>query len=133
MTTLPTTPDTEYAVRQWLRTFGDAVVGEAVFFGIPDEVPSKFVTLGRIGGGPSSGTTPLDGARLSLSAWGTSKKEAGDIARALVDIFNAVEEEDIGNGVHVYGANVDLLLWQPAADTGRPRYIVDVTVHARTA
>jgi len=125
------TADIEFAAREWLRTL--PVVGPHVYFGVPDTIPEgHFTTLGRVGGGPGTGTSPFDGARLSFSAWGRTKREAGDLARALVDIFTEVEEQNIGNGCKVRGASVDLMLWQPAADTGRPRYIVDVTVHTST-
>lgn len=124
--------DVEYAVRQHLRDLDLAgVVGREVHFGIPDAVPSAFVTLERVGGGFVSGTAPLESVRLGLAAWGASKKEAGDIARALSDLFFTIEEEDIGNGVHVGGATVDLVLWRPSPETGRARYIVDVSVIAR--
>lgn len=128
-----TTPDIEYAMRQHLRDANLAgTVGREVHFGIPDLVPTHFVTLALVGGGGSIGTTPLVEPRLSFAAWAPTKKEAGDIARALVDLLSALEEAGIGNGVHVYGASVDLFLWQPAADTSRARYIVDVTITARS-
>lgn len=123
------TPDIEYAVREWLRL--DPVVGPHAYFGVPDSVPDSFVTLGLVGGGFTPGTTPLCEARLSLSAWGLTKKTAGDLARHLLDLFVETEETDIGNGVHLYGGAVDLYLWRPATDTGRPRYLVDITAHFR--
>jgi hypothetical protein len=119
--------DVEYALRQWLRGRPD-LVGAEVHFGNPDALPVSWITLGRVGGAPSG---LLDEARISHSAWGPTKKDARLIAGRLVDLYADLESVDIGNGCFVYGAIVDLMLWRPAADTARPRYIVDVSIHFR--
>lgn len=125
-------PDTEGAVREWLRTRGLPLVGEHVYFGIPTSKPAEFVTIGRIGGGPVAGSLlPLDVARLSLTCWGSSKKKASDIANAVVSEVRAIEATPFTSGVVGHGGEVDSVLWQPAADTDTPRYIVDVTITAQ--
>lgn len=124
-------PDTENGVREWLRGLGVVGVGTHVFFGIPATVPDIFITVSRIGGGPVAGTTPLDEARLSLHVWGSTKKEAADAMTEVVAAVNDIEEEPLGASVYAYGGTVDSVLWQPAADTDRPRYVVDVTITAR--
>lgn len=126
-------PDTENGVREWLRAQAVVGVGTHVFFGIPSNVPEgAFITVSRIGGGPVAGSTlPLDEARLSLHVWAPTKKEAADAMTEVVAAVNDIEEEPLGASVYAYGGNVDSVLWQPAADTDRPRYIVDVTITAR--
>lgn len=125
-------PDTENGVREWLRGLDVVGVGTHVFFGIPASEPDIFITVSRIGGGPVAGSTlPLDEARLSLHVWGSTKKEAADATQEVVAAVNDIEEEPLGASVYAYGGNVDSVLWQPAADTDRPRYIVDVTITAR--
>lgn len=119
--------DVEYALRQWLRGRPN-LVGAEVHFGNPDVLPVSWITLGRVGGAPAP---PLDEARISHSAWGPTKKDARTIAGRLTDLYTDAESLDIGNGCFVHGASVDLVLWQPAADTSRPRYIVDVSIHFR--
>lgn len=121
------TPDVEDGVRRWLKSKGiDA------FFGLPDTLPATFVTVTRIGGGPEIGKdAALDVARLSLQCWGGFKKEAGDLARRVTDLVTSIEGTQLSDNVLAYGASVDMILWQPAVDTARSRYIVDCTITAR--
>lgn len=130
MSTITATPDIEYALREWIK--GRGVAGASIYFGVPDDVPSLFVTLARIGGSSTPGTAGLDEALVSFSVWGSTKKEAGDAARKLKDELSNLEAADIGNGVHVYGVTPELFSWRPDPETSRPRYIVDVRVYART-
>lgn len=125
---MPTTPDTEHALRDWLRTRPVLTARSvAVHFGIPDAVPSNLITVGRVGGAPGS---IWDEGRYSFACWGQTKKAASDTARDLAGLLTIDDPVLIGNGTKIMGATVDLMLWLPAPDTDRARYIVDVSAVA---
>lgn len=115
-------PDAEGALRSWLRTHPRlALLGTRVFFGIPDAVTDPYVTVARIGGGSYD-------PRLSLSAYGATKNSAADVAQRIAAAVEGIENTQLAPGVIAQGASVDMILWSPAGDDGKPRYIVDITI-----
>lgn len=122
----PNLPDVEAAVRAWLRD-KVAGVGGRVFFGHPDGATYPYLTVSRIGGAPRG---DIDEARLSVHSWGSTKKSASDVATSVARAVDGLGTEVIATGVLAHGGVVDSLLWLPAAPDDRPRYVVDITVHA---
>lgn len=115
-------PDPEGAFRSWLRTHPRlAVLGTRVFFGIPEGVTDPFVTVARIGGGSYD-------PRLSLSAYGSTKNSAADVAQRIAAAVEGIENTVLAPGVLAQGGTVDMILWQPDRTDDHPRYVVDVTI-----
>lgn len=121
-----TLPDTEEAVRAWIDADG-----LPAFFGIPDDAPDLFGVVSRTGGFTSEGG--VDNADVTVQVWGRTKHAASAAARRIVERLWALEGEHLDEQTIGYGSPAASMLWQPAADTGRPRYIVTTTVVTRAA
>lgn len=122
-----TFPDVE-AIAGW-RLRQNNIAGQRVYSSVPHTPTFPLVIVQRIGGIPVE-RHRIDGPRLQITVWGTSKSESHDIAQqsravlhgmegstftvaggAPVDIFIAGVEDDLG------------LFWSPDSPTGRDRYI----------
>lgn len=128
-------PDAERLVADHLRAASavTAIVGSRVSTELPPQPTFPAVTLTRTGGVPS---VPgyLDGPRLELAAWGTTKAQAQTLARAVEAAMLALV------GTHTLGVvtlvieSGEGLRWDPddTFDPDQPRYhmIFDVYLHA---
>lgn len=143
-----TFPDTEGAVRAFLRASAavSALVGQRVFFGVPDSPTWPLVTVQRVGGGDDLGEAPIDQALIQLDCWGRlysdsdPTKKHGDKAqaRAVANAVRAAVHEvrsDLTTyaGCVLYGASVNSDLFVPDPDNDRPRYSLLTSWSARTA
>lgn len=128
-------PDVENGLRLWLRGHAEVgpLVGGLVFFGVPAQVPDRFLTVSMVGGGPLPGEAPVVQAAVRVHCWATTKKDAADQALAVLAALEALDNELLGDGVHGYGASGVSMVWQPSPETGRPRYIVSSDITARAA
>jgi hypothetical protein len=147
--TVETLPDTEGAIRAYLRTATEvtsSAIGTRVFFGVPKphkETNFPLAVVTRVGGGPDSSDAPIDQAVIQIDVHGTfTEGQYGDkrgcraaanaILRALRFLDNANGAVVAVDGVNValHGAIVSNDLWLPDTDNDRPRYVITAAVTA---
>ena len=128
-------PDAERLVADHLRadTAVAAAVGTRVSTELPKQPTFPAVTLTRVGGVPS---VPgyLDGPRLELAAWGTTKGQAQSLARSVeAAMLTLVGAHALGVVTLVIESG-EGLRWDPddTFDPDQPRYqmVFDVYLHA---
>jgi len=132
-------PDTEGAVRTWLRasTVAHAVVADRIYFGVPKESPTwPLVTIQRVGGGNDASDAPVDNALIQLDCWGTLHPNGnGDkagcltVANAVRSALEVVNDTLIATSVRA-SIEVESIIWLPDANNDRPRYVVTANVWA---
>lgn len=136
-------PDTEGAVRAWLRSAPDvsALVGQRVFFGVPKgatEATFPLVVVQRVGGGDDPSEAPVDIALVQLDCWGGIDDSGNGRKAQATALVNAVRSAaaDLRSpitpipNVVLHGVNVESVVWLPDADNDRPRYVVTAEVTA---
>lgn len=116
--------DVESAVRQWAR---DVLpdVERRVFFEPnekTDATGKAQVVLFRISGRDEA-------ALIQLDVWARSKAQAAEIAAALASAAEELSRYAHG-GALLLGAYVESVRWQPDEESGRPRYVVEITFTA---
>lgn len=131
-------PDTEWALREWLRTELPAV---KVYMDPPRGGNATFpmITLGgRLGGGLDS-TRSMDQPFISFSVWGSpggaGRAQAQQTVSLLAEAIEGADNIDITPDVHLYGGRVDNLSWRPDdsdPDNVIPRYVLDATFGVRS-
>jgi Protein of unknown function (DUF3168) len=128
-------PDCEGSMRDYLRADASlaALVGNRVFFGIPDRVAFPLVTVTRVSGGDDPSTIPIDRPLLQLDCWGRkgNKTEAFNVAAAVRDALFAISNTTSGTAL-LYGASVIGGVFFPDPETDQPRYVLTVELAART-
>ena len=131
-------PDTEWAIREWLRT---ELAGIKSWFGTPKGSPSYpyIEIVGRIGGAPDV-YTPLDNPRVSFACWGGpgggGRELAVNAMRDLVELIHDTEATLLDPETFGYTGTVDSILWTPDdsdPDNSLARYIVDATFAVRSS
>lgn len=136
--TVETLPDVEGALRDHLRTVPEIteLVGQRVFFGIPDgQTQWPVITVARAGGVEDESEAPIDQALITISCWGAerNKAQAWAVAAAVCGWARTVRRAtDLTEEVVAYGITVDGPLWEPD-NTDRPRYVITASVMARSA
>ena len=135
-------PDTEGALRTWLRSVFDPVRVEVA---VPTGA-AACITFAEVGGAPDVGV-PLEHPLISFSCWASydpatkkagSKKQARDLRDrllgALTDLGTAghVDIDVDGVTVRLLSAVVINSQWIPdlTTDPATPRYVVDALVYA---
>lgn len=131
-------PDTEWALREWLRV--RLGTGVKVWFDVPSGTPTfPIVTVGgRIGGGPDvSGI--LDQPRITFAVWGgpggDGRKLARETMTALVGVLESAENVPLDAATYAYGIVVDSIQWLPDEtdrDNRLARYVVDASLAVRS-
>lgn len=128
-------PDCEGALRDYLRadTALHALVGNRVFFGIPDRVAFPLVTVTRTAGADDPSTAPIDRAILTINCWGRkgNRLEAFQVAAAVHDALFAIANTT-ASAAFLYGASVVGDGFSPDPETDQPRYYFTVELTART-
>jgi hypothetical protein len=130
-------PNVTKALRDYLRadTGVSALVGNRVFFGIPDRVAFPLVTVTRVAGGQDAGEAPIDRPIMQLDCWGIpgNGASAEDTANAVKSALEAIKGRTSLNADCVaFGASVMGAPFFPDPETGQPRVVltVDMTAHA---
>lgn len=130
MSAYDTFPDAEAIVGWSLRQAN--VAGGRVYSSVPHTPTFPLVIIQRIGGIPVE-RHRIDGPRLQITTWGTSKSEAHDIAQLSRTTIHNMEGDNFTTGggapvnIFVAGVEDDLgLFWSPDSPTGRDRYIFGV-------
>lgn len=127
------TPQTEFAVRDWLRTVPSvlALVGNDVrridvdYSGSPD---LTHVTMFRSGGALPE-MLPFDDAVMTFLCWGKGRGSALTLATTLAETLRSTREVPLNSSAYLRGARVESLFWNPS-DDGIPRYAVIALVTA---
>lgn len=129
-------PDTEGAVRTWLRnqTGVQAVVATRIYFGVPKPTATyPLVTVQRIGGGPTAGDAPVDAAMLQIDVWGDkhangngNKAGCWTVSAAVLAALEVVNDTLIATSVRA-AINVESVIWAPDPTDDRPRYVITAT------
>lgn len=146
--TVVTFPDVEGGVRAFLRanTGVAALVGQRVFFGVPDSPTWPLVTVQRVGGGDDLSEAPIDLALVQLDCWGRlysdtnpdsthgDKAQARAVANAVRAAVHEIRSDGtVYAGCVLYGASVNSDLFVPDPDNDRPRYSLLTSWSARAA
>ena len=109
----------------------DAIVAGRVYSRrLPEGAERPALVVTRIGGVPAH-ELRVDRARLQVDAWGTSEKQAHDLAQiaraALIGMRNRS-----GDGAVVHRVDTELgLTWNPDPTEDAPRYLFGVGVQLR--
>ena len=126
-------PDAEAACGYVMRTAG--VASARVYSSVPKTPVYPIVTMSRVGGIPRE-RHRLDRARIQVTAWGTSKSEAFDVANAARIALHRMEGTalTVAGGApvdaFVTGVEDDLgMFWSPDEETARDRYVFGVAVY----
>lgn len=130
--------DEDGAMKLWLLTTPVATLvtraggGVSIYLAMPKGAPIPAVIINRIGGGPRARKDiPESVVRYSYTCWGTTRDEAGNVCRALVDALENLARTRVdvnALGVQLYGADVIGTRWLPDPESQTPRFIVDALV-----
>lgn len=129
--------DVETAVKRWLSGGEVAALVQRnalpmIFLAMPKGSPVPSVILSLIGGGPIRADLPETLYRMSFDCWGTTRDEAGAIARTVVAELESLSLTggyvEPTTGVYLGAAQVIMHRWQPDPDSDTPRYIVDALI-----
>lgn len=128
--------DIEGGVRTHLRATAGitALVGQRVYFGVPDDPTYPLITVQRIGGGDDPGDAPLDLPLLQIDVWGAGRNKAQ--ARAVADAVRVWARSirratDLDGTTTAYGVTVESDIWAPDP-SDRPRYTITCSLLSRT-
>jgi hypothetical protein len=139
--TLETWPDTEGALRDWLREQPSlqALVARRVFFGVPRNARQwPLVTVQRVGGAEDISEAPVDRALVQIDVWGEidgsgngDKAGTTAVVNALRSLLGSVKHRTPLNAtVDALGVTVAGVAWVPDPADDRPRYVVTAEVTA---
>ena len=136
--TASTIPDILPAIKTWL---GDLGIFNGVYYRLPANVEKNgplFVRISRAGGGPGMDSeVPVATLRVTVEVWGLANSDYEAVRGTAVALEQAVHAVNgpnaLGPGVIALGMNVLTGYDSPDPDTGWPRYIVMLSVTARSA
>lgn len=131
--------DIESETKRWLLTTSVAPLIlksggiYSAYLAMPLSAPAPSVIISMVGGGPTrSKDIPQADYRISFDCWGSSRDQAGTIARTLIAELESLPRTggyvDLITGTYIGSAQVLLLRWQPDPDSDKPRYIVDALI-----
>jgi hypothetical protein len=129
-------PDVERLVSNWLRGDVDvfALVGDRVYTAMPQQAEFPLILIQRVGGTPPF-SIPLthDLAQLQLDAYADGKALAHEVLGMALATLSVLEDQVQPEGV-VSAVRFGAIRWMPdeAFKKAKPRYIVDVTLNARS-
>lgn len=116
----------------------DTLVGQKIATDLPPSFPAHGearLQLFRIGGPPDPGDGPghLDRPSVQLNAYGASREQAFDVAKAALAAVLALEGTT-ADGVVVTRAFRNLgPTWSPDPPTGAARFLLGVVLHVHAA
>ena len=137
-------PDTEGAIRTWLRAQPavTALVGQRVFFGIPKaatEATFPLVTVQLVSTVPDPSEAPVDRSLIQIDCWGSldasgngQKAAATALVNTIRALLHSITQPTPMGTVTVFGANVESVTWLPDPTNDRPRYVLTAEVTAIT-
>jgi hypothetical protein len=135
-------PDVEGGLRTWLRANAgvSGLVGQRVFLAVPPSAPATaFVTVARIGGGDTAGSSvPVDNALVSIDCWGVLGddgrphwRDCGALVNAVRSALGRIDGRTaLASGVAAFGVQVAGVVRAPDPADGRPRYTITAEVTA---
>lgn len=126
-------PDTELAVRDWLRTVPavTSLVGNDSRRIDVDYSGSKdltHITMFRSGGAPAE-FLPFDDAVMTFLCWGKGRGSALTLATTLAETLRSTREVALNANAYLRGCQVASTFWNPDED-GTPRYAVIARITA---
>jgi hypothetical protein len=135
-------PDTEGAIRTWLRAQPavTALVGQRVFFGIPKgatEATFPLISVQLVSTVPDPSEAPIDRALLQIDCWGSldasgngQKAAATALVNTVRALLHSITQPTPMGTVTVFGCNVESVTWLPDPTNDRPRYSLSAEVTA---
>lgn len=96
-----------------------AAVGLPAYLDVPEDAPEEFLVVEQTGGGG----TFLDAVRLDVDCWAKTRKRA-KAASALV----RAAVPDLDEEPNVFNPRVENVYRMNDPDTGRPRYVVSLSL-----
>lgn len=126
--------DADYAVISAINDHLDELgfTGVRAYPAVPANRPARFVTVERTGG-PRRNLV-VDGAQITIDAWGRDRAEAHDLAQAARAIVNALEGTTTVDELTVYGVDeFSGPAFLPDPDTDQPRFRWTTSVNTRGA
>jgi len=133
-------PEVEGPIKAWCKTVPSiadlTAAGRYVYFSAPDvaERPAQWLTIRRIGGAPLLGNTPLDQPLVTFQCYGRTRLLASQLAEAVANAIQAVEQTPMGDTLVALQAQVTLWLFQPDPTLDDfPRVVVDALLVVRSS
>lgn len=129
--------DTEAIVKSWLLSTSVAPLlyrddgGYSIYNAMPAKSPLPALVFWQLSGSPRPRKDlPEQQAHLQFDAWGTTRQQAGDIARALVaEIENLARTGGtVINGTYLGCGSVQMMRWLPEPDSDTPRYVIGALI-----
>lgn len=130
-------PDTRAALRTYLRADAgvSALIGNRVFYGVPQGATFPLVTLpGQVGGGRDPGEAPIDRPLQQIDLWAAKPNGLADLyalESAVRDALDAIRNATTIGTVVLYGASITGAVDLPDPADDRPRRILTVDLTAR--
>lgn len=127
--------DAEDAVYLWVKTLTLPTSPKIFLSARTLSLPS--VEMARVGGGPISGSTPMDSARISFSVRAANRPQAKSIVKALMSEIESLAYSKALSfaGGLIHGGSVVSMIWLPddLPDPPTARYVVDSLFYIGTA
>lgn len=138
--TVITFPDTEGALRSWLREQEQLtdLVAKRIFLGVPTNATFPLISIQQVGGGPQAGEAPVEDALIQFDCWAYgreghwNKVQLAEVKNVLTGLLQAMNNVALDSSTTGYGAKVLSVVATTDQPDGRPRYIVTAQVTART-
>ncbi len=140
MSTVWTYPDVEGGLKAWLPTVPQvaALVGDRVFFSIPDNTEWPLIVITQVAGGPESSATPLNVPWIQLDCWAAPvpgarkprKKQASDLALSVCGALMGLTSGTVAGSCRFLGAQVLSCVFEPNSETNQARYAVTAEISA---
>lgn len=130
---MPAYIDVEGPIRQWVRANVPSV-NNRVIFGIGKGATFPLILQSLVDLSPLAGSNMV-AAWMQFDVLAARLEEGGtklDASTPAMELMNAAEALVPGTQIGdllAYGASVGTYGWRPAAQSGQPRYRVDVTFH----
>lgn len=96
-----------------------ASIGLPAFLDVPEDAPDEFITVEQTGGGG----TYLDAVQLDVDCWGATRKRAKAVSLLVQAAVGELDEDP-----NIFHPKVEGAYRMPDPDTGRPRYVVGVSL-----
>lgn len=100
------------------RRLGDAT-GILAYLDVPKDAPDEFVTVELTGGGG----TYLEAVALDVDCWASTRKRAKAMSKIVAAAVPELDEEP-----NIFGPKVENVYRMNDPDTGRPRYVVSLSL-----
>lgn len=94
-------------------------MGTPAYLDAPKDAPEEFLTVEQTGGGGSY----MEAVHLDIDCWARTRKRAKALSRLV-----AVAAADLDEEPNIFGPRVESTYRMNDPDTGRPRYVVSLTL-----